>query len=90
RPCSSAQRAVTSEPLRKASDSNLPESVKGSLLQAHKDIAYTPELIDVVKNEAVFKTSLLRYVSLSVIKGQFARVLEGKSPLTNFEFKFIR
>lgn len=70
--------------------SNLPESVKVSLLEALKDIAYTPELIDFVKNEAVFKTSLLRYVSLSVIKGQFARVLEGKSPLTNFEFKFIR
>ncbi|MEQ9831413.1 AAA family ATPase [Pectobacterium versatile] len=70
--------------------SNLPESVKVSLLEALKDIAYAPELIDLVKDEEVFKTSLLRYVSLSVIKGQFARVLEGKNPLTNFEFKFIR
>ena len=70
--------------------SNLPESVKISLLEALKDIAYAPELIDIIKDEVVFKTSLLRYVSLSVIKGHFARVLEGKNPLTNFEFKFIR
>ncbi|MGN9540530.1 hypothetical protein ACTMQO_08345 [Escherichia coli] len=44
--------------------SNLPESIKVSLLEALKDIAYTPELIDFVKNEAVFKTSLLGSVSL--------------------------
>ncbi|MCC7763897.1 hypothetical protein INR18_28615, partial [Klebsiella pneumoniae] len=30
--------------------SNLPESVKVSLLEALKDIAYAPELIDLVKD----------------------------------------
>lgn len=34
--------------------SNLPESVKVSLLEALKDIAYAPELIDLVKDEEVF------------------------------------
>ncbi|MBS6003062.1 MAG: AAA family ATPase [Citrobacter sp.] len=70
--------------------SNLSESVKISLLEALKDIAHAPELIEKFKDEDVFKTSLLRYVSLSVIKGQFTRVLKGLNPLTNFEFKFVR
>ncbi|EJM7152612.1 MULTISPECIES: AAA family ATPase [Vibrio] len=70
--------------------SNLSEPVKVSLLKALKDIAHAPALIEIAQDEDVFRTSLLRDVSLSVIKGQFTRVLEGKKPLTNFEFKFVR
>lgn len=70
--------------------SKLSEPIKNSLLNALKDITYTPELISIAQDEEVFRTSLLRDVSLSVIKGQFTRVLEGKEPLTNFEFKFVR
>lgn len=70
--------------------SNLSEPVKVSLLEALKDITHAPQLIALAQNEEVFRTSLLRYVSLSVIKGQFTRVLEGRNPLTNFEFKFVR
>lgn len=70
--------------------SRLVGPAKTSLLQALKDIAYAPELIELAQEEDVFRTSLLRDVSLSVIKGQFTRVLEGKEPLTNFEFKFVR
>ena len=68
----------------------LPESNRMVLLKALKDIAFDSSLIDLAQDEDVFRTSLLRDVSLSVIKGQFARVLDGRNPLTDFEFKFVR
>jgi hypothetical protein len=68
----------------------LPEELRNHLLGALKDIVLTPELIEFAQEEEVFRTSLLRSVSLSVIKGQFPRVLAGQPPLTNFEFKFTR
>ncbi|MBM7071963.1 AAA family ATPase [Shewanella sp. 202IG2-18] len=70
--------------------SKLSAPIKSSLLHALKDMAQTPDLISLAQDEEVFRTSLLRDVSLSVIKGQFTRVLEGRNPLTNFEFKFGR
>ncbi|MEZ8042175.1 AAA family ATPase [Vibrio sp. 10N.286.46.A8] len=39
-------------------------------------------------NDSVFNTSLLRSISLSVIKDQFPRILAGGRPLTNFEFSY--
>ncbi len=68
----------------------LPESTRIVLLKGLKDIAFDSSLIDLAQDEDVFRTSLLRDVSLSVIKGQFARVLDGRNPLTDFEFKFVR
>ncbi len=68
----------------------LPKSIKQPLLVALKDIVFEQRLIEFAQDEEVFKKSLLRDVSLSVIKGQFARVLAGNLPLTNFEFKFVR
>ncbi|ELP5931456.1 AAA family ATPase [Vibrio vulnificus] len=68
----------------------LPESTRMVLLKGLKDIAFDSSLIDLAQDEDVFRTSLLRDVSLSVIKGQFARVLDGRNPLTDFEFKFVR
>ncbi|MBM4890243.1 AAA family ATPase [Vibrio parahaemolyticus] len=70
--------------------SKLSRQIKTSLLEALKDIVHIPELIALAKDEKLFRTSLLRNVSLSVIKGQFTRVLEGRNLLTNFEFKFSR
>lgn len=69
---------------------NLSETIKSTLLNSLKDMAYSPEIMSVAENEDVFKTSLLRDVSLSVIKGQFSRVIHGKNPLTDFKFKFVR
>lgn len=69
---------------------NLSDSIKNKILESLKDIAYSTEAMAIAETEAVFKTSLLRGVSLSVIKGQFTRVIEGKNPLTNFKFKFLR
>jgi len=60
------------------------------LLEGLKDIAFLPELIQVAQNEDVFRTSLLRSVSLSVVRGQYCRVLSGMPPLTNYKFKYTR
>ncbi|MBA5605378.1 AAA family ATPase [Duganella sp. FT3S] len=68
----------------------LPDSLKNSYLSGLNDMVAKPELIETFKDEKVFKTSLLREVSLSVIKGQFPRVLNHKPELTDFKFKFIR
>lgn len=70
--------------------SALPEENRNRLLDALRDIVFNLELIDLAQDEEVFRTSLLRSVSLSVIKGQFSRVLAGHPPLTNFEFRFFR
>ncbi|MFA0114601.1 AAA family ATPase [Vibrio sp. 10N.261.46.E11] len=70
--------------------SKLTPKTRDALLSSLKDIVHEPGLISMAQDEEVFKTSLLRDVSLSVIKGQFARVLSGSNPLTNFEFKFVR
>ncbi len=61
-----------------------------NILKSLKDIVFKQDLINSAMHEEVFSTSLLRSVSLSVIKGQYARVLEGSSELTNYQFKFIR
>lgn len=68
----------------------LPNHYGKQLLLALRDIVLQPSLIDDIKEEDVFSTSLLRGVSLSVVKGQYARVLDGKAELTNFKFKFFR
>jgi predicted ATPase len=70
--------------------SNLPNELKNNLLAALRDLVYNPDLIEFARGESVFRTSLLRDVSLSVIKGQFTRILNGLPPLTNFEFKFVK
>lgn len=70
--------------------SQLSKATRANLLNALKDIVFIPDLVELAQEEEVFRTSLLRDVSLSVIKGQFLRVLRGGAPLTNFEFKFAR
>ena len=68
----------------------LSDDTKTQLLADIKDIAFNHELIDLAQGEEVFRTSLLRSVSLSAIKGQFSKVLNNLAPLTDFEFEFRR
>ncbi|WP_167631727.1 AAA family ATPase [Mariprofundus ferrooxydans] len=69
---------------------SLPNDLGNRILHNLRDLVVQPGLIEEIKDEKVFGTSLLRDVSLSVIKGQFARVLEGKVALTDFKLKFVR
>lgn len=68
----------------------LPEQTRRSYLLAIKDIAFDSKLFELAQKEDVFKDSLLRHISVSLIKGQFARVIRGEPPLTDFLFKFVR
>ncbi len=70
--------------------SSLSVDLRTILLNALNDIVFSPELINTAINEEVFRVSLLREISLSIIKGQFSRVLAGHPPLTNYSFKFAR
>lgn len=68
----------------------LPSELASEILQAMNDVAYRPEIYEIAKGEEVFSTSLLRGVSISAIKGQFARIINGQPPLTDFKFEFVR
>lgn len=61
-----------------------------SVLLSLRDLVLSPGIIDDVRDEKVLKISLLRDISLSVMKGQFARILEGRPQLTDFKFRFSR
>lgn len=59
------------------------------ILNRLNDIVIHSDILDTIKEESVFITSLLRYVSISQIKGQFKRVLNGQTRLTDYVFEFF-
>lgn len=67
---------------------NLNIDEKKNILIALKDIVYDDRLFDEVINEPVTQASLLRSITISTIKGQFKRILNGGAELTPFEFYF--
>lgn len=69
---------------------SLPNGYGKRVLWNLCDLVARPEVMEDIKNEPVFGISLLRFVSLSVVKGQFARVLDGKAELTDYKFNFTR
>ena len=60
------------------------------VLYGLNDIVLSPEAYKLAENEHVFRSSLLRNVSLATIKGQFKRLLGGGVPLTDFNFRYIK
>ena len=70
--------------------SSLPVATKEYLLVSLRDMAFDNSHVEIARDERVFRTSILRDVSISVIKGQYRRVLDGYPPLTDFEFTYIR
>jgi predicted ATPase len=68
----------------------LPVEYRNVILSSLKDLVHDVELVESIRDEEVFSTALLRSVSISIIKGQYARVLEGKAELTDFDFKYVR
>ncbi len=69
---------------------SFPTHFKNSILYSLNDIVFQPKLIDKIKDEKVFGISLLRGYSLSVVKNQFARILEERALLTDYKFRFKR
>ena len=68
----------------------LPNSTGKMVLSSLRDVVAKPAIMESIKDEDVFGTSLLRNTSLSIVKGQYARLLEGLAELTDFKFKFLR
>lgn len=68
----------------------LPDNVKDHILNNLNDIVQNTNLFDQFQTEDVMRISLLRGVRENTIKGQFTRILQGKSLLTDFNFFFIR
>lgn len=66
------------------------ETTRDKFLRGLRDIVVDAVAKQDATGEPVFKTSLLRYVSITAINGQFARVLKGMSPLTDYEFSYVR
>lgn len=75
---------------------DLSENCKNDLLNGLKDVAFNDSYFEIAKLDekearagnidSVFNASLLRNVSSSVITDQFRRILNGGSPLTEYNF----
>lgn len=70
--------------------SNISPSCRANFLNGVRDIVYLDQAMSQASGQEVFKTSLLRYVSISVVSDQYKRVLAGDAPLTNFRFDYVR
>ncbi|MBF7144129.1 MULTISPECIES: AAA family ATPase [Pseudomonas] len=57
-------------------------------LTSLKDVIYDEKIFNAVKDESVFRNSLMRNVSRSVIEDQFRRVLAGLPESTEFDFAY--
>ncbi len=61
---------------------------KNGLLSAMGDVVANNDLFIAAQDEPVFRNSLMRGVSISVIHGQFRRALAGQPILTDFHFSY--
>lgn len=61
-----------------------------AILKSLNDVVLSVNAMSIARDQEVFKTSLLRDVNINTIKGQFSRLIEGKTLLTEFDFSFIR
>jgi len=68
----------------------LPDGIKEQLVTALNDIVHNNKYLEIARKEQVFKTSLLRSVSMTSIEGQFSRALKGLPPLSDFKFSYVR
>ncbi|MBC8549599.1 MAG: AAA family ATPase [Candidatus Brocadiales bacterium] len=66
----------------------LNDEIKVEILNRLNDVVQNQGLLERAIEEEVTKTSLLRSISISSINGQFKRLLEGGSLLTNYNFYY--
>lgn len=70
--------------------SNLPVDERDELARSIRDMVAHPSIYLEVEEERVLKTALLRYVSMSLVRGQYARVLQGAAELTDYKFSYVK
>ncbi len=63
---------------------------RSDLLLGLRDVVHNRESLETAVDQEVFNTSLLRTVSMSAIRDQFSRVLQGGAVLTNYTFRYQR
>lgn len=68
---------------------NISEKIRENVLESLNDFAYNDEVYKKYQDENVARISLMRDVSHVSIIGQFRRLANGNSELTNYNFKFI-
>src|SRR5690606_26695538 len=62
----------------------LPVEVRDFILRGLKDVVANDAILAAVQEEKAFKNSLMRGVSMTVIHGQFKRILNGQIALSDF------
>jgi predicted ATPase len=67
---------------------SLEPNLRSNILTSLRDVVNNEELITIAMSENVFKTSLLRDISLTSVAGQFKRILQGGDIQTEFHFKY--
>lgn len=67
----------------------LGSTIRDEILSSLNDIAKSETIYDKAIDEEVTKESLLRDISISSVIGQFRRIANGGSRLTEYEFKYI-
>lgn len=66
----------------------LGDQYRDWFLNAIRDIARTPAMLDEYANEVVLHGSLLRYIDTDRVRNRFNRLAIGDAALTNFAFRF--
>jgi len=72
----------------KTAADKLNATERDSILNALRDVVADDARLAIAENEKVFTDSLMRGVSLTVIHGQFKRVLNGQVALSDFHFSY--
>jgi hypothetical protein len=67
---------------------NFSQVYREAFLKGLRDVVFDDTLLELAKEESVFKTSHLRTLSMNTIESQFRRVLAGHIPVTDFDFRF--
>jgi ABC-type phosphate/phosphonate transport system ATPase subunit len=67
---------------------NLSAELREAYCLAMRDVVSDLDLLNKFGDEQVFRTSLLREGSISSVKGQYRRVLDGGMVLTDFNFRY--
>ena len=68
---------------------SLNEISGASIYRALRDVAYDRNILSKVRNQAAFKTSLLRDTQIRTVEEQYYRISHGGTVNTPYEFRYI-
>jgi len=68
--------------------SEIPGAVREEVLTALRDIAYDEDSFRLARNQNVTRTSLLRFVKMSTVRGQLRRIARGGARRVSFDIAY--